>query len=156
MVKMRSNLTKYINAQKLGKSFLISGHLWIEHLLVRSLVAKLPNPDAIFRDRAPSFHMLVALCEGHAIIERELADAIRLINSMRNKSAHHLHYEPTDSEFRAVRAALEKIGETLPPVAPDEWGEPIEIAAAMLERRARGAGATDIEAPIPEDGDGQV
>jgi hypothetical protein len=72
---MQSNLTKYINAQKIGKSFLISAHLWIEHLLVRSLIAKLPNPDAIFQDRAPTFHILVALCEAHAIIEPKLAEA---------------------------------------------------------------------------------
>ena len=148
---MKSNVVRYVDGQTIGKSFVISSHLWLEHLLVRSLFAKLPNPDALFRDRTLGFQMLVALCEALAVIEPKLADTLRLVNTMRNKCAHHARYEPSDTEFQAMRSMLEKLGETLPSVSPGEWFGPLEIVAELLERRARAVGATDLEAILPED-----
>jgi hypothetical protein len=147
---MKSNLSRYIGAQKMGTSYLLSGHLWLEHLLVRGLIATLRCPDALFKARSPSFHLLVALCEAQGIVEQELAEALRLINAMRNRAAHQAHYYPADSEWVAVRLALERTGEDLGKF-PDEWGEPLEAAAELLERRVRTAGATDIEKLLPED-----
>lgn len=147
----QSNLTRYINGQRMGKSYLLAGHLWIEHLLVRSLVAVLPRPEALFHARNPSFHLLVSLCEAHGIVEPQLAEALRLINAMRNRSAHQANYHPSDAEFAVVRKALEQTGEDLAKF-PDEWGEALEAAAELLERRARAVGATDIETLLPVDG----
>jgi hypothetical protein len=149
-VSANSNLSRYIGAQKMGTSYLLSGHLWLEHLLVRGLIATLQRPDALFTARSPSFHLLVALCEAHGVVEPQLAEALRLINSMRNRAAHQAHYYPADSEWAVVRLALERTGEDLSRF-PDEWGEPLEAAAELLERRVRAAGATDIEALLPED-----
>ncbi len=144
-----SNLSRYVGAQKMGTSYLLSGHLWIEHLLVRGLVATLQRPDALFRTRAPSFQLLVALCEAHGIVEPKLAEALRLINAMRNRGAHKAHYYPADSEWQSVRSALESTGEDLSRFS-NEWGEPLEALADLVERRVRAAGATDVEALLPE------
>jgi hypothetical protein len=149
---MKSNLVRYVHGQVIGKSFIISSHLWLEHLLVRSLLAKLPNPEALFRDRTLGFHMLVALCEALAIIEPNLGDALRLVNTMRNKCAHHARYKPSDTEFQAMRSILQNPDETLPSIEPEGW-EPLIVVAELLERRARAVGATDLEAILPEGDD---
>ncbi len=148
---MKSNLVRYVDGQVIGKAFVISGHLWLEHVLVRSLFAKLPYPDALFRERTLGFQMLVALCEALGIIEPKLSEALRVVNTMRNRCAHHARYEPTGAEFQAVRSALEEPGEPLPPATPGEWGQELEIVAELLERRARSVGATDLDAILPED-----
>lgn len=146
----KSNLSRYIGSQKMGTSYLLSGHLWIEHLLVRGLIATLRRPDSFFKARTPSFHLLVALCEAQGVVDPQLAEALRRINAMRNRAAHKAHYYPADSEWAAVRSALEATGEDLSRFS-NEWGEPLEAAADLLERRVRAAGATDVEALLPED-----
>ena len=149
---MKSNLVRYVHGQVLGKSFVISAHLWLEYLLVRSLYAKLPNPDALLQSRNLGFHMLVSLNEALAIIEPKLAEALRLLNTMRNKCAHHhSKYEPSDSEFKLIRSALETLGGDFSPYEKDEWGSSLEVLAALLEIRARAVGAADIEAILPDE-----
>lgn len=149
---MKSNLVRYVHGQVMGKSFVISAHLWLEHLLVRSLYAKLSNPDALLRSRNLGFHMLVSLNEALAVIEPKLAEALRLLNSMRNKCAHHhAKYEPSDSEFQQLRFTLEKLGGDFSGFEENEWGSELEVLADLLENRARMVGATDIEAILPEE-----
>ena len=148
---MRSNLVRFVHGQITAKSFVISSHLWLEHLLIRSLFAKLPNPDALFKDRPLGFQSLVTLNEALGIIEPKLAGALHLVNTMRNKCAHHARYKPLETDFQAMHAMLTSLGEALPAFDPDEWGGPLEIVAELLEHRARAIGATDVEALLPED-----
>jgi hypothetical protein len=89
-----TNCYKFCAMQKQQKSLVIYAHLWLEHLMVRCIVAVLPNPDALFSERALSFYMLIALCETHNIMTPELAQALRLVNGLRNKCAHKANYEP--------------------------------------------------------------
>lgn len=147
----RSNLSRFINAQLMGKSFIIYGHLWLEHLMVRSLAAKLPNPKVLLANRNLGFSMLVALCESHAIIEPKLAEALRLVNAMRNKCAHKTTYKPSDAEWKALRLPLDALRGAGVVSNSDEWGEPLEVVAALLEQRARSLGANDLEAPLPDE-----
>jgi hypothetical protein len=148
---MKSNLRKFLGTQELGKIIVISGHLWIEHVLLRSLRAVIPKADALFRDRSVTFPMLVALCEAHEIIEAPLADVLRKVNALRNKCAHRASFNPGDSDWNALRASLEpfKHSPDMTDLVSDmkDWDEePLHTIAALLELRAKAVGATDIDA----------
>ncbi|MFY9573242.1 MAG: hypothetical protein WAV20_17730 [Blastocatellia bacterium] len=148
---MKTNYYKFVASQKMAKSILIAGHLWLEHVLVRSISAILPNHDALFKERSVNFHMLVSLCEAHGIIEPPLAVALRRINALRNKCAHRATYELLDDpELNALWSSVREIGDanTLPELS--DFDGAIEATAILLERRARAVGATDLEAIVPE------
>lgn len=143
---MLNNYRKFVAGQTMGKSMLISGHLWLEHLLVRSIIAVLQNPEALFKERLVSFNLLVSLCEAHGIIDYPLAAVLRRINTLRNKCAHQATYESTASDLNALRPQVREIyGDAL-----SESDDPIEAVALLLENRARATGATDLEAIVPE------
>jgi hypothetical protein len=150
---METNFHKFVAAQKMGKSLVISGHLWLEHLMVRSVVAVLPNPNALFRERSVSFHMLVSLCEAHGIIEIPLAGALRSVNALRNKCAHQANYNPTDSEMEGLQSSLQGVHQDAAAEAkPSGWEagwNALETIAKLLEDRARTVGATDLDAILP-------
>jgi hypothetical protein len=92
-------------------AYVISNHLWIEHLMILCLQNVLPNPDAIFRPRGPSFTLLVNLCEAHCIIEPDFANVLRKVNALRNKFAHRMSFEPGLEEVEALLGALRKMND---------------------------------------------
>jgi hypothetical protein len=127
----------------LGKSQVIAVHLLVEHLLIRSLYSVLPNPDALFRDRTPSFSLLISLCEAHDVVSSDLADVLRTVNSLRNKCAHKLVFHPSDIELTQLAGILWKLasGDSGVPSAPlDPW----PILCSLLEKRAKDLGATQL------------
>jgi hypothetical protein len=148
---MESNLRKFLGTQELGKMIVISAHLWLEHLLLQSLRAVIPNAGALFRDRSVSFPLLISLCEAHEVIEAPLADVLRRVNALRNKCAHQSSFNPNDSDWNALRASLDPFKHTpgMTGLVSDmkEWDEePLHAVAALLEFRAKAVGATDVDA----------
>ena len=92
-------------------AYMISNHLWLEHLMILCLQNVLPNPDAIFRSRGPTFALLVNLCEAHCIIEPDFANVLRKVNTLRNKVAHRMSFEPDLKDVEALLDALRKMNE---------------------------------------------
>jgi len=143
---MRTDFERYVGGQKMGKANLVFGHIWLEHVLIRSLFAVLPNPEALFRNRSPSFSQLVALCEAHGVVDGPLAASLRRVNSIRNKCAHRATYEPTDDELsRILDPLLEKNSDLEP---QDPW-DSLVVVSSLLEDRARNLGASDLQAILP-------
>src|SRR5438067_11263713 len=102
--------------QTMGKSMVISVHLWLEHLLLLCLRIVVPDADALFRDQGFSFPQLVALCEGHRVFDRLLDEILRRVNALSNMCAHDLAFAPSDREVFAIVTAL---GQLSPPVNID-------------------------------------
>jgi hypothetical protein len=141
--KRLSNFDKYVGGTTMGKSEVIAVHLLLEHLLIRCLHAVLPNPDPVFRGRPPSFFMLISLCEAHRVISGDLAEVLRAVNTLRNKCAHHMVFDPSDSDLEPLAERLRVIY-TYERGAPDERVDPWPLLCELVEERARAVGATDI------------
>jgi hypothetical protein len=141
----------------MGKSYVIATHLWLEHILVRTLTERLPVPQALFKSRNLSFVFLVSLCEAHEIISERLANMLRLFNSFRNKCAHLGTFEPSNSPelvtlqnaIRAIKADYADISiRTSQDTHEDGFEHVCEGLASMLERRAEAIGVTDLDADL--------
>ena len=105
----KSGFKKHVIDSNSIITYIISTHLWIEYLLTRCLETILPNPDALFTDRPPSFYLLVSLCEAHDIIAPDFANVLRKVNALRNKFAHQLNFEPQQQEVDAILKALREM-----------------------------------------------
>jgi hypothetical protein len=130
-------------------TFVLSAHLWLEHLLIQSLRAVVPNPDAMFRDRGMPFPTLVALAEAHSVLEADFADVLRRVNALRNKFAHRLAFEPTDNEIADLLTALRDMKApfhlSYVPASEREMALALSSICGFLERRARELGAADLD-----------
>jgi hypothetical protein len=76
---VKTNFEKHVTGVNPVISYVISSHLWLEHLLVRCLHTSIPRPEALFRDRGVTFAILISLAEAHAVIERDFADVLRCV-----------------------------------------------------------------------------
>jgi hypothetical protein len=134
---VESNFDKYVMGQTMGKFSIISVHQWLEHLLALSLRVVIPNPDPIFRDRGIGFALLIALCEAHQIIESPLAEVLRKVNSLRNKCAHELTFNPREPDWDALRVAIDRV------VGPadDDEASSLRRLADFVEQKAIAVGA---------------
>lgn len=148
---MRSKKTKsgfalhVLNANQ-TITYVVSAHLWIEHLLVRSLFAVLPKPEAIFNKRQPSFSQLVDLAEAVDAIKSDFAAVLRCVNGLRNKYAHRLSFDPNSKEVSDLNHALQSMQtpfliDTLPPTE-ERMTLALASICGWLQRRAKELGAT--------------
>jgi hypothetical protein len=149
MTQATSGLNRFLDSQPLRKLVVVSAHLWLEHLLLRGLYAVLSNPNALLREKGIGFPLLVSLCEAHGVIDTRLADLLRRVNSLRNKCAHQAQFNPGESDWNALRAALQpfrhhKELQQLDNVS--DWDEPLYAIAVLLESHVRAVGATDLDA----------
>ena len=143
--EMLSNYDKYVMGTTMGKTLLISVHLLLEHIMVRCLHAVIPNPNALLGSRTISFSMLVSLCEAHGVLDSDLSRVLRMVNTIRNKCAHELAYNPSDSELRNVRDALRRRNADEFAAAEDqEEDDCLQLLCGLLEERATELGATDV------------
>jgi hypothetical protein len=89
--------------------YVLSCHLWAEHLLQVAVRSVLKRPEALFNPRPPSFLQLVSLAEAHDIISVDFARVLRSVNSIRNKFAHRLSFEPSSQEIEEILRALREM-----------------------------------------------
>jgi len=147
--KRSNNFKKHVIDASPLITYIISNHLWLEHLLIRSLFAALPKPEALFQHGTPSFPMLVALCEAHSIIESDFAEVLRKVNALRNKFAHRLSFEPKEAEVEALLKALREMNTpflvSFVPPSEKEMMLALASISGYLERRAIEIGATELE-----------
>jgi hypothetical protein len=145
---VKTNFQKHVTGANSVITYVLSSHLWLEHLLVRCLHTVIPRPEALFRDRVVTFPILVSLAEGHAVIERDFAEVLRRVNALRNKFAHRLAFEPTDTEIEGLQRALREMKQpflmSLVPPSEREMALAFASICGFLERRALELGATDI------------
>lgn len=140
---MESNFDKYVMGQTMGKFGVISVHLWLEHLLSQCLRVVVPNAEPLFRDRGMGFAQLVSLCEAHAVIDKNFADTLRLVNALRNRCAHQLTFNPDETDWRALDTAVERIA---PALSKGDDDYSLRRLADVLEQKAVAIGAI---CPIP-------
>ncbi len=147
--RARTGFEKHVSRADGIIAHVVATHLWIEHLLIRSLAAVLPRPDAIFRRRPPSFAALVDLSEALEVVAPDFADVLRRVNALRNKFAHRISFEPEAEEIRALQKSLRDMKSpfliSLVPPSKREMMIALASISGYLERRARELGAKDID-----------
>lgn len=74
------------------------GHLWVEKYLTDLIRGALPEPTALKMDRM-GFAQKVQLSVALGVVSESDAQALRTINTIRNKLAHDLHAEPTTADI---------------------------------------------------------
>jgi len=150
---VQTNFEKHVSGANPVITYILSSHLWLEHLLVRCLHAAIPRPEALFRDRGVTFAILVSLAEAHAVVEPDFATVLRRVNALRNKFAHRFAYESTDEEIEGLQRALREMKQpflmSLVPPSEREMALAFASICGFLERRARALGATDIDPAEP-------
>ena len=146
----KSNFEEHVIDASPVITYIISTHLWIEYILVRCMETVLPNPDALFKNQVPSFHLLVSLSEAHDIIAPDFANVLRKVNALRNKFAHRLDFEPPLAEVEALLRALREMDEffhvSLLPGSEREMALALASIAGYLERKAKEIGVTGMGA----------
>ncbi len=129
--------------------FVISSHLLIEHILIKSLEKILPNPEAIFNDRNPTFFQIVNLCEALNIITTDFSKVLKQVNTIRNKCAHRIEYFPDDPEINKLLVLLREMEQPFLSsfVEPNvkELAIALSSICGYLEKCAKEIGVTDLE-----------
>lgn len=90
-------------------SYVISTHLLIEHLLIKGISAKLTYPDALFEPRTPNFSVLISLAEALGVLEKDFIIVLRRLNTLRNKYAHKLSFNPNSEEVVLLQKELREM-----------------------------------------------
>lgn len=78
---------------------LIQAHLYFEHVIAQILSEGLVKPEAISLSRM-GFSQRLDLIEALGLLPDELVKPIRKMSKLRNKVAHNLTFEITDSDVR--------------------------------------------------------
>ena len=147
--RTRTGFEKHVSRADGIIAHVVATHLWIEHLLIRSLAAVLPRPDAIFSRRPPSFAALVDLAEALEVVAPDFADVLRRVNALRNKFAHRISFEPEAEEIQALQKSLRDMKNpfliSLVPPSKREMMIALASISGYFERRARELGAKDID-----------
>lgn len=87
-------------------SSFILGHLMIEYLLVK--IAELKKPSLTKLIETLNHERLIELVFGLGGINAPMKEALVAINTMRNKLAHQISYEPSVSEYRSLILLAQK------------------------------------------------
>ena len=148
--RIKTGFQTHVIDAKWTVTHIVATHLWMEHLLIRSLTAVLARPAALFARRQPSFSQLIDLAEAIDVIEPDFAVVLRCANSLRNKYAHHLSFEPNAKEIEALRKALREMKRPflidMRPPTEESVMSALASISGRLEKRARELKATDIDA----------
>jgi hypothetical protein len=144
---MKTKFEEHVTGANPVITYVLSSHLWLEHLLIRSLFTVIPEPNVLL-GRNLTFSFLVSLAEAHMIIKPDFALVLRRVNALRNKFAHQLSFEPNDSEISELQKALRDMERPflISTVTPSEHEMTIALGSicGFMETRARELGATEI------------
>ncbi|MGC5796964.1 hypothetical protein [Sphingomonas sp. NFX23] len=80
----------------------IQGHLFLDHVLTRTLEEALTKPDEIRLDRM-SFSAKLDLCSALGLIDEGTVKMVRRINRLRNDISHDLNFEVHEYHGREIR-----------------------------------------------------
>ncbi|WP_425989903.1 hypothetical protein [Afipia sp. DC4300-2b1] len=75
----------------------LKAHLYLEHVLIQTLLDACPNPEAI-ELRRMNFPAKLDLCIALGLLPDLWSKPVRTINDMRNTVAHRLEFQFSDSE----------------------------------------------------------
>jgi hypothetical protein len=84
---------------------LLRGHLWIENLVERILEVNIVNPGILDFDRI-GFRQKIDIAQAFGFIAPWDGHAFKALNRLRNKLAHDLMTEPSESEIGLLVATL--------------------------------------------------
>lgn len=87
-------------------STFIFGHLWVEFLLVN--IVKVHKPKLGQFAESLNHKKLIELVFGLELINEKHFVSLKSINSMRNKLAHNIAYEPSVKEFKILILTAQK------------------------------------------------
>ena len=84
---------------------LLRGHLWIENLVQRIIEIKIVNTEVLDLDRM-GFRQKIDIAQAFGFIHQEDGNAFKTLNRLRNKLAHDLMAEPSESEVTQLVSVL--------------------------------------------------
>lgn len=90
----------------------IRGHLYLEHVLINFLREALRFPDELNTDKV-SFPLKIEFCAAHGILPHSMVEPLRVVNALRNKSAHNLHYTVSIEEKDRLFNSCSDLGRQL-------------------------------------------
>ena len=83
----------------------LRGHLFIESEIVKMIQGKLTNPSAFNLDKI-SFPLKLHLGVALGVFEEKELPAYKIINRLRNETAHNLNFEVTDKNIEELISKL--------------------------------------------------
>jgi len=83
-------------------------HLYIEHLLDRYLIVKVPNEPKLFGEHGLSFANKIKLVKGLGGFNPQLLDSMSKLNSIRNNCAHVFGHQISENEVESLGRTLGK------------------------------------------------
>jgi hypothetical protein len=141
----KTNFVRYVSGANRIITYVVANHLWMEHILLRCLDTVLKKPQALSRNGHPSFSALISLCEAYGFIEDDFANVLRKANSLRNRYAHRLAFEPEAREVRKLLKACASMRQPFlidrTPPTQRSMMRALAGISGYLERRALEIGA---------------
>ncbi len=83
-------------------------HLYVEHLLDRYLITKIPHEAKLFGERGLSFANKLKLAKGFGEINPQLLDSLSKLNEIRNSCAHVFGHQISDKQVNDLGSTLGK------------------------------------------------
>jgi hypothetical protein len=106
---MKSNFRKDVIEIHPLLSYVLAVHLHVERWLREFLSLALPNPDVLLNNSRMSFIEMVLLCQALDILDDDLANILKKLNSLRNKFAHTRSFEPSKQQIDEFLIALREM-----------------------------------------------
>jgi hypothetical protein len=83
-------------------SLVVTGHLYIEYWREWLIRVSVPRPQKLLESARLTFSQKLAIAESIVPISGDMAEAIRIVNKMRNNIAHDLEYQPSQEDVQKL------------------------------------------------------
>jgi hypothetical protein len=84
-------------------SLVVTGHLLIEYWLDWLIKLVIPHPEILFESARLTFLQKLNLAEALGLLSKKYADAIRILNNIRNHFSHNLEYKVSTKDLNVFR-----------------------------------------------------
>lgn len=157
MIEDEDHFLKYVRGDDpLG--FVVRTHLYIEAALIQLIESALENPSEIDLDRL-RFPSKVDLGIALGCLSGEARSGILSLNTLRNRVAHRLDYEVSQSDVDEIKASFGElmkgtydagVSTQVEPPPPDWEGPDLDLVMVMMAIAASVTAALTNRGLIPE------
>ncbi|EGR7969130.1 MULTISPECIES: hypothetical protein [Vibrio] len=138
MEESKLNELMEIEAAELSKIFVgeveplvqvLKAHLYTENFLEKYILVSLPRGDKLIENGNLSYHHKLLICEASEAIPDDLVSSLRNLNKIRNKFAHQLDMEISETDVLRVGSPL---GSSFTKLKKDNVGNHQRLFSSLL------------------------
>ena len=90
-------------------SLIVTSHLFVEFWLDWLIRASIPKPEKLLDNGRLTFAQKLALAESLGLLDAKVAEAIQLLNNIRNKVSHNLVYKGAQKDLQLLAKLISNL-----------------------------------------------